>query len=228
VNTHYTYLLILALSLAGPLALSFDKKVAFYSKWKQLFAAMILPVAAYIAWDMYFTHLKVWGFNTKYIQEIWIGNLPLEEVLFFIVVPYCCVFIYECIRCYWPNMKDAKPSKVILFGLAIFLAIMAIVFHDRAYTFFTATGTALVIGVVLGFRKFFTGFHITAFLIAYAIALIPFLIVNGLLTALPVVEYNNAENLAIRIYTIPVEDVFYGMLLILLIVLGYERKLKRS
>ena len=44
---------------------------------------------------------------------------------------------------------------------------------------------------------------------------IPFLIVNGLLTSIPVVLYNDAENLGIRIYTIPVEDVFYGYALLL-------------
>jgi lycopene cyclase domain-containing protein len=54
--------------------------------------------------------------------------------------------------------------------------------------------------------------------------LIPFLIVNGLLTSIPVVLYNNEENLNFRIYSIPFEDVFYGMLLIMMNVIGYEKK----
>ncbi|HQY12037.1 MAG TPA: lycopene cyclase domain-containing protein, partial [Ferruginibacter sp.] len=99
-NNHYIYFLILAASFTGPLALSFDKKVAFYKNWKYLFPAMLFPALLYIAWDMYFTTKGVWSFNEAYITGINIINLPLEEVLFFLIVPYCCVFIYACIRSY--------------------------------------------------------------------------------------------------------------------------------
>ena len=62
-----------------------------------------------------------------------------------------------------------------------------------------------------------------SFLVSYAICLIPFLIVNGFLTAIPVVIYNDAENLGWRIYSIPFEDTFYGMLLVLMNIVLYEK-----
>ena len=56
--------------------------------------------------------------------------------------------------------------------------------------------------------------------------LIPFFIVNGILTGTgidePVVWYNNAENLSIRILTIPIEDIFYGFELIILTIYFQE------
>jgi lycopene cyclase domain-containing protein len=64
--------------------------------------------------------------------------------------------------------------------------------------------------------------HWGYFLLAYLIQIIPFLIVNGILTALPVVIYNNAENLGLRIYTIPAEDTIYSLLLLLMNVAFFE------
>ncbi len=85
----------------------------------------------------------------------------------------------------------------------------------RPYTFWACGGCgAALIGACL-LRKKNPLFDVERFLAAYAICLIPFLLVNGLLTALPVVLYNDSENIGLRIYTIPAEDVFYGMLLVL-------------
>lgn len=226
-NTHYTYFIILAASLAGPLALSFDKKVAFYTKWRYLFPAMVLPAIFYIAWDSYFVEWDVWSFNEKYITGIKYWDLPLEEILFFFVVPYCCVFIYECIRCYFPRIRNEKWSLGVLALLFVLLLVTGIVYYQRSYTSYTFILLSVCFLFFFLFRKYFPQFNTAVFLVSYAIILVPFLIVNGFLTAIPVVLYNGAENLGIRIYTIPLEDVFYGMLLIFLDIILYET-LRRS
>jgi len=226
-NPAYTYFLILIASVTGPLALSFDNKVAFYKKWKYLFPAMILPCSFYIGWDMYFTSKGIWSFNSTYITGINIGNLPVEEVLFFLVVPFCCLFIYECLRCYFPGISNKKTADTLLKLIGLVLFITGIVFINRWYTSWTFILNGLFIGAIYLFRKHFMRFDAAAFLVSYAVMLIPFLIVNGFLTAIPVVLYNDAENLGIRIYTIPFEDTFYGMLLVLIIVVLYEELIKR-
>ena len=62
---------------------------------------------------------------------------------------------------------------------------------------------------------------------SYAILLIPFFIVNGILTGTglsnPVVWYNENEIIGFRLLTIPIEDVFYGFFLILINVFLFER-----
>ncbi len=190
---------------------------------------MLLPALFYIIWDIIFTKVQVWFFNEQYVvAKTFVYNLPLEEVLFFFIVPYCCTFIYECIRSYFPALKTTKISDNILFVLALLLLVIAIFTHHLYYTFYTSIFLSGFIFIFFIFRKYFAGFNSKAFVIAYLIILIPFLIVNGFLTAIPVITYNNAQNLAVRIYTIPVEDIFYGMLLVMMNIAGYEKLLKRS
>ena len=222
-NSHYTYFLILAASFAGPLALSFDKKVGFYKKWKYVFPATIIPALIYITWDVYFTSKGVWSFNEQFITGKKIFNLPLEEVLFFFIVPYCCTFIYECIRCYFPQLKNKNSADIFLKILAAALLITGIIFHDKYYTSWTFIFNAVFISFIYLFRNSFKNFDAVSFLVSYAICIIPFLIVNGFLTAIPVVIYNDVENLGMRIYTIPFEDTFYGMLLVLMNIVLYEK-----
>lgn len=184
---------------------------------------MILPAAVYIAWDIFFTATGVWSFNEACIVGIRIVNLPLEEVLFFFVVPYCCVFIYECILAYFPTVRDMRNGDAWLKCLAVVLLAAGLFYYKRYYTGWTFIFTGGFIMLLYLLRRFFASFKATAFLLSYLIILIPFLVVNGFLTAIPVVLYNDAENLGIRIYSIPFEDVFYGMLLILMNIVLYEK-----
>jgi lycopene cyclase domain-containing protein len=224
-DRHYTYFLILAATFAGPFALSFDHKVAFYKKWRFLFPAMILPVIFYVGWDILFTWKGVWSFNAKYVTGVKLANLPIEEILFFLLVPYCCVFLYACLRVYFPGVTQKKGGDVFLKLLAFVLLLLGLVFHSRSYTASTFIFCSIFIGLIYAFSNFFKGFDASSFLVSYAVVLLPFMVVNGLLTAIPVVEYDNSENMALRIYSIPIEDVIYGMLLFLMVISMYERRL---
>lgn len=189
---------------------------------------MLLPALLYIIWDIFFTEKNVWSFNENYITGIKVINLPVEEVLFFFVVPYCCLFIYECVRCYFPRLTNKPSANTILQLLAVLLLIAGIFFYKKKYTSSTFIFNAIFIIILYVYKKYFKTFDAISFLVAYAICLIPFLIVNGFLTAIPVVLYNDSENLGIRIYTIPLEDIFYGMLLIMMNIALYEKLRNRK
>ncbi len=190
---------------------------------------MLIPAVIYIVWDVFFTAINVWGFNEiYYVQQLKIYNLPLEEVLFFFVVPYCCMFIYECIKKYFPKIQNQQWGKLVLNFIAYPLLIIAAISYQKYYTTFTFVGLALFIYGLTHAKKIVANFNASLFLISYTVCLIPFLIVNGFLTAIPVVKYNHYQNLNIRIHTIPVEDIFYGMLLIMMNVVIYEKLKSRK
>lgn len=184
---------------------------------------MLLPAIFYITWDSLFTSRAVWSFNPNYVIGSKIAGLPVEEILFFFVVPYCCVFIYECMLVYFPAIKSNAVADNILKLLSAVLFITGVVYLKQDYTSWTFILFSIFIGLFYGFRKYFAGFKTGVFLVSYAVILVPFLLVNGFLTAIPVVSYNNEENLGLRIYTIPLEDVFYGMLLVFMNLVIYER-----
>jgi lycopene cyclase domain-containing protein len=49
-------------------------------------------------WDVFATCRGHWYFNPTGVYDMRVINLPLEEVLFFIFIPFCCIFTWEAIR----------------------------------------------------------------------------------------------------------------------------------
>src|SRR5436190_537311 len=92
------YLLIDILVILIPFIFSFHPKIRFVKEWKFFIPALLITAAIFIAGDYYFTYKGIWGFNKKYISGISILNLPIEEILFFICIPYACVFTYYVIN----------------------------------------------------------------------------------------------------------------------------------
>jgi len=219
----FTYLLIDFFSVLVPFLFSFHPSLKFYKKWPALFPAMLLTGVVFIAWDMYFTHLKIWGFNPVYLTGIYIGNLPVEEVLFFLCIPYSCVFTYACLNVMIKKSISARYQIIISLILIAISVFMAISYHSLDYT----GSTFATLSILLFIAQFVLKANwLSRFYITYLLLLIPFLIVNGLLTGTglksPVVWYNPEHILRLRILTIPVEDIFYGMDLILLNIMIYS------
>lgn len=215
----FTYALLLFGSVILPLALSFDRKVAFYRFWKALFPATLITAAVFIIWDIYFTRHDVWWFNEEFVTGFFLAGLPVEEWLFFIVIPYCCLFIYEVSAAYFTRERKGfiLPANIILF---IFFLVITLLHIDRIYTAVNFGMATALIGLQFILKTHKT--YLIHFFTAYALSLIPFFLVNGVLTSLPVVGYNDEENLAMRIYTIPVEDFAYLVNLLLMNLNLYE------
>lgn len=209
--TKYTYLLIDFFTILVPFIASFDKRINFVSHWRYYFPANILVALCFLLWDSYFTLHGVWGFNYKYLTGIKLFNLPIEEVLFFVTVPYSCTFIYESLKYFRKQPIAYAHTKYALYGLGILLLAASPFFSHLSYTF-----SVLVTGgiTLLILPSLLTTPLLNLFAIAYSISLLPMLIVNGLLTYLPVVVYNNAENCSIRLGSIPIEDFLYALVLL--------------
>jgi lycopene cyclase domain-containing protein len=218
-------------SIIGPLAMSFDQKVAFYKHWKGLFIGIALNALLFISWDSWFVKQGVWGFNPDYVWNIRWARLPIEEWSFFVVVPYASVFIYACLRAYFPSLKQGSPhSKYFNFGAIAILILALPFFTDRLYTVVNFI-IAILLLAYLSFKE--NPKWLKSFWIAYFIHLIPFVIINGVLTGAvtssPVVWYSANEIMGTRFITIPLEDFVYaltGLLLPIFIMEKLEARVK--
>ncbi len=223
----WTYLAIDLGALFVPFLFSFHPRLRFYKEWYRLWPALLAMAAVFIAWDAAFTRMGVWSFNPRYTTGVEMFGLPVEELLFFICIPYACLFTYHCFGVCRPDPWWPRAARRAGALLGVGLLIVGLWHADRWYTATTlsAMGMFLLWAAMIAKPRW-----LGRLLAAYFVLLTPFGVVNGLLTGSwleqPVVLYNDAENLGIRLGTIPVEDVFYGLLLIALIVALYEMNLR--
>lgn len=216
---HLTYLFLNLVTIAGPLALSFDKKVAFHKSWKHFATAMLLTSSAYLIWDIWFTKANIWLFNPQFLIGRYFINLPIEEYLFFFIIPYACLFIYACVKVYFPKFSLKKSLKTLVFGIMGLSVLFIIQDPSHLYTTVTFVLLFITLGALVYFK--YTD-HLSHVFLSWGIALIPMAYVNGVLTSKPVLIYNDAQNLGIRIGTIPLEDFFYNMVYMLWMITLYE------
>ncbi len=226
----YYYLFLLLVSIAIPLIRSFEQRVRFRKKWPALFAGIFVMMGIFIPWDIIFTHHGIWSFNHHYVVGLYLFGLPVEEWLFFIVIPYCIFFTYEVFRYFLPRLKFQRTALIISLAAGIALIVMAIMNSHRIYTFVVM----LLTGILLLMQPFLHSHKtwLSHFFLTYVVILIPFLVVNGALTgmftAMPVVGYDDVHNLGIRIFTIPVEDAVYLLGMMFVVQMVYERRVFRS
>ena len=226
----YLYLWIDFFTIIFPLIFSFlPLKSPFYKNWKAILISIFLPATLFLVWDSTFTHWGIWGFNPRYVLGIFYLKLPVEEFLWFICIPYACIFSYEAVNYYAKKDIIGGKSQIISSVLVCVLLAFGLLNYQKLYTVITFVSLAVFITWIQWFLK---PKFIGNFYISFLFLLIPFFIVNGILTGTgieePVVWYNNNENLSIRMGTIPIEDTFYGMLLILMNIALYEKFKSRS
>ena len=220
----YLYLSINLFSIFIPIIFSFHPRLKFYKNFSSLLLGFLLMIPLFIIWDIWFTENSYWGFNSEYLLGINIFNLPLEECLFFICIPFSCIYTYHVVWTLSKNKSHNSMRKTTVV-LSVVLFFLGLLFFQKWYTSITFIGLSVVLLIahlVVNMRLFYKTFLILLF---------PFLMVNGLLTGSiikdEVVWYNDNYNLGVRILTIPVEDIFYAMFMLLLVMIGYQLGLNR-
>lgn len=227
--TQYTYALILFFTVIICFIASFDKRIMFNKQFVPFIKASSIVAVLFIAWDVWFTSRGVWWFNTKYTIGINIFGLPLEECLFFIFIPFSCIFTYFCINKFFKLDWLSGFNNLITFVTIIVCSVVALLHHDKIYTLVTASITVISL-IYLHFIARVDWIGKASFI--FTILMLGFFPVNGVLTGTglesPIVNYNPKDFLGIRMLTIPIEDAVYGYTQFLLILYFFKLFQKKN
>tara|TARA_Y100001968_G_C19324908_1_gene701184 strand:+ start:265 stop:960 length:696 start_codon:yes stop_codon:yes gene_type:complete len=216
------YYLILLLSISIPFLFSFHPRINFYKKFSTIFITIPLTAIPYIIWDILFVDLGIWGFNKEYVSNLNIYNLPIEEVLFFVIIPFCCIYTHHVIETLSISFLDRVNYRYINNSLILCLILVSIFYNSNFYTLvcFVSCAFLLILETyyikIINYKYFYTTF---------ILIMIPFVIVNGALTGMfdqMVVWYNSDHIIGLRLITIPIEDSIYALQLILFNLITYK------
>jgi lycopene cyclase domain-containing protein len=207
------------LVMAAPILLSFDRRVRYVKRWPAVLASSAVVGILFLIWDAFMASRGAWVFSEFYAGQFRLFHLPPGEFLFFLAVPFACVFIYEVVSAYVPE-KTFPAGKLPWLAAAAAFTIAATAAAPRLYTSTVLAVTALFFlsSAVFAPALLSSG----RFWISIAISYVPFLISNGVLTALPVVTYSDEATLGIRAWTIPLEDFFYSFSLLGFVFFAYS------
>jgi lycopene cyclase domain-containing protein len=215
-----TYLLIDFLIIILPLVVSFFPYLSYYKKYPYVLLSIIAGGLFFVTWDIIATMRGDWLFNPEYVMGISFAGLPLEEVLFFIFVPYSLLLMYEQ-AVYIFQDRTVPWKQVFGYAVGIILVLVSFLFTGKNYTFMAVFSSGIVLLVMSHFysrimmRLAFWAYLLSGFLL--------FILFNYFLTSLPVVIYSLSAVTGIRFLTIPLEDFVYNFTILSLYLALYLR-----
>lgn len=105
------YLALMGACLAVTLPLEFAFRARVYRRPRRLLAALAGPVAVFVVWDLIAIARGHWTFTERYVTGWELpGELPVEELAFFVVIPICALLTFEAVRLLWPQLRGRRHA----------------------------------------------------------------------------------------------------------------------
>ena len=214
------YLLFNIIVVSGPIFFGSLRRFYFMDRWREAVLSSLFVAVPYLIWDALVTD-RHWMFNQEYVLGITLFRLPLEEWLFFLTVPFACLFTWEMILKVVPDSSTRAGD--IIRKIFLLMPVMGIIVFINGEQYSGLVLLFLSLAVLLD-KVLNTNLVNRRSFYLYIILIIGFILIfNGYLTWRPVVLYDESFQLGIRIFTIPVEDFGYGISLLFLCTVIFEK-----
>lgn len=189
--------------------------------WVRLFRVYVFVSIPFVLLDSISHGRGWWSYASEHTSDIAILGLPLEECLFFFVVPFACLVLYSCLASI-SSLKRSISLRPITAMLGV-IAVAALAFtvtQPLERTIVDAVLLCLIIVLFILLRPHVTG----AFAVWFGAIILLFVGTNSILTGLPIVLYDHAYGSMVRVGAIPLEDFWYNLSLLLSAWLVWTRR----
>lgn len=189
--------------------------------WNRLLYVYLVVSVPFVLIDSISHARGWWAYNSQHVGSASFLGLPIEECLFFFVIPFACLYLYSAMaKLKVLSSPVTRQWLYIALCLSVLFAVLTAVMQPLERTIVDAILLALVVGIFIFVRPRIT----RAFLVWVGAVLILFFVTNSILTGLPIVTYDHAFGSAMRIGSVPIEDFWYNFSLLLSAWLVWSRR----
>ena len=104
-----SYLVLMAACVVVTLPLELVLKAGVYRRPRRWLAALVPVFVVFNLWDWVAIRRGHWTYSPRYTTGIRLIGLPLEELVFFLVVPTCALLTYQAVtRLLPPPRRKAR------------------------------------------------------------------------------------------------------------------------
>lgn len=216
------FLLINLIALLIPVLFSIWKKTFREINWLALIVAILCSGTFFVLRNYYLIHIGVKVYNPEHLIGSYIFGMPIEDILFFVTVPYAFIFIYRWTTKYFKHLEIQQFTYVFSLILTLTSILLSVVYYDHIYTFLTVSVLAIFNGVVyFGY----TPKWYSKFLIAFFLVTLHYILIDGIITLSvenKIVFHAEDSVIGLYFFSIPIEDLLGFFLLFLMVTTCYE------
>lgn len=206
----YLYLLFNCIVAVPVLILSVKSDVKIHSNWRALLWVFGCVSVPFTLWDIWAAKNGHWLFNDRYITGITILTLPIEEILFFLSVPFAMLYVWGVVQ---KHVKDRPLGRSVIDGCLVLVSGIAVTLlvsnWGKGYTR-SVLPAVLATNLLLVTNRLRLSSRFWVFQLYH---LVLFVVCNTFLTALPIIEYGQGSIIGVRFGTVPVEDFTFSFAL---------------
>lgn len=93
---NWLYLGVLVACVVATLPLEVFLHTRVYARPHRLLLTLVPVFAVFVTWDALAVHARQWSY--RHLLGVVVGNLPIEELAFFVVIPICAILTLEAVR----------------------------------------------------------------------------------------------------------------------------------